>query len=278
MKRFKPCTGMPVPKKILLMFCCLGQVGLVLPAQAQRKLSGRVAAHSAGEALPRATVLNRNTHMAVYADTSGAFTISCSRGDTLLISMVGYIAQKIVVQRELFSLPEFTIRLQSAVLQLPEHRVRGRNYRTDSLRRREEYAKHFNYTPPRLKDVVSIQSPLAQKLFREKWEGSYDFFTMAVNLSALKQALSFREKQSRKTFRKRLWAYEEEDFINHYYDPGLVGALTGLTGDSLDAFMLRNRPTAAFLRNSSRYDLMVFIQSAYKRYRDSLQRQAAAAP
>lgn len=80
---------------LLLLFC----TGQLLMAQ-QMKVTGKVTDASTGSAVEGATVQVKGTKRNALASTSGQFTITANKGETLLISGTGYATKEIKVDGE----------------------------------------------------------------------------------------------------------------------------------------------------------------------------------
>nr|WP_295932102.1 TonB-dependent receptor [uncultured Dyadobacter sp.] len=77
--------------KRLLLFILLSP----LTSLAQRTLTGVVTASEDGTVLPGVNVSIKNTRQGTITDTSGRFSLSLVRGETLIFSFIGFIAQEV---------------------------------------------------------------------------------------------------------------------------------------------------------------------------------------
>jgi hypothetical protein len=77
--------------------------------------------------------------------------------------------------------------------------------------------------------------------------------------------LSGKQQQTRQ-LKKDLPVQEEQAYIDFRFNKQQVARLTGLTGDSLQSFMVRYRPTYEFCRKSSESDMLDYINNCLKAY------------
>ena len=93
---------------------------------------------------------------------------------------------------------------------------------------------------------------------------------MGFDLDEIVNMFRFRRNRSMAGFQKRLLEQEEEKFIEYRYSKALVRRLTLLTGNELDSFMRRYRPSYTFTRFASDYDFQSWIKSAFLRFQNGL--------
>jgi hypothetical protein len=63
---------------------------------------------------------------------------------------------------------------------------------------------------------------------------------------------------------------EQEKFVDHRFNKGLVRRLTGLTGNELDSFMLVFRPGYYFTQATTEYDFQKYIKDSHERFKKGL--------
>ena len=78
----------------------------------------------------------------------------------------------------------------------------------------------------------------------------------------------FRFKRNRRllAFQERLIEDEHDKFISHRFTRYIVKKITGLSGDSLDNFMIRFRPSYEFTKIATDYEFYDYIKLAYQDY------------
>lgn len=148
---------------------------------------------------------------------------------------------------------QFDISLQVSVPVLKEVKVFPRNYKLDSIRNRQEYAKVFNYQKPGL------------KLVTPQYGAGVGF-----DLNELINVFRFRRNKSMLSFQQRLLLEEQEKFIDFRFNKALVRRLTLLEGAELDRFMQVYRPTYLFTKYSGDYEFRYYIKQSLYRYKRGL--------
>lgn len=229
-------------RKALSSICtiCL----LSLSAQAQSVLQGSILGR---DSLPLAgvSIQNINTKAITISGNDGFYAIPANDQDTILFRAIGYVTLALraaIIPQSLY--------LRPLVTDLHGVEIIKRNYRKDSLERRVEFQKGFDFRRPKFGEVVKV-IPMG----------------IAINIHQLYKAVSFKSNRKADVFKERLIRDEQDRYVDQHFTPELVARLTGLDGDSLQHFMLRNRPSYAFVTGSSQYDLLVFIREAVERYR-----------
>ncbi len=136
---------------------------------------------------------------------------------------------------------------------LREVKIRPRNYKQDSIQNREDYAKIFEFRKPGLKTVTPQYGAAA-----------------GFDLNEIINAFRFKRNRSILSFQKRLLAQEQDKFIDHRFNKGLVRRLTLLTDPTLDSFMFIYRPPYEFTLMSDEYDFQKWIKDAADRFKKGL--------
>lgn len=145
----------------------------------------------------------------------------------------------------------FDISLQVSVPVLKEVRVLPRNYKLDSIRNRQDYAKIFNYQKPKIRPNIT--------------SGGVGF-----DLDELINVFRFKRNRSMASFQQRLLQDERDKAVDHRFNKALVRRLTLLESPALDSFMLLYRPSYLFTMASSDYDFQQYIKIAFYRFKRGL--------
>lgn len=80
---------------LVFMLLCFSIVSLAQSIRVTGRITG-----AAGQPVQNASVVVRGTNNGVTTDRNGEFAINAARGQTLVISSVGFSAQELVVERE----------------------------------------------------------------------------------------------------------------------------------------------------------------------------------
>lgn len=182
-------------------------------------------------------------------DAIGHYEIDVNETDSVWFSYLNKPTIKYPVKK-IFDAGKFDIALHINVPVLKEVIVKPRNYRLDSLRNRQDYAKAFNWEKPKLTFSNS---------------GQYGTAT-GFDLSEIIRMFQFRRNKSMESFQLRLLREEQDKFIDYRFNKALVLRLTGLTGHERDYFMQLYRPTYDFCLNSGDYDFQAWIKKCYASY------------
>jgi hypothetical protein len=184
-------------------------------------------------------------------DSNGNYAIRVDLSDSIRFSYLGRGTQMFPVSA-MNSATGFDIALHVKPTELAEVRVAPRNYRMDSLQNRKDYEKIFNYQKPGLG-------------ITEGPNGA------GLDLDELINVFRFKRNRRLAAFQARLVEDEQDKFINHRFTRYTVKKITGLNGDSLDAFMYRYRPSFQFTKTASDYEFYDYIKLAYQDYQRQLQ-------
>jgi hypothetical protein len=187
-------------------------------------------------------------------NADGQYEIEVSEKDSIWFSYLNKPTIKFPVLKIATPL-NFDISIQVNVTVLKEVKIRPRNYRQDSLQNREDYAKVFNYRKPGL-SVVTPQYGAAA----------------GFDINEIINVFRFRRNKSMLSFQNRLLAQEEEKFVDHRFNKGLIRRLTHITRDNeLDSFMQAYRPPYMFAVMTNDYDFQKYIKDSYELFKQGLQ-------
>jgi plasmid maintenance system killer protein len=185
-------------------------------------------------------------------NAEGLYAIEVSEKDSIWFSYLNKPTIKFPVLQMVNTLT-FDVSLHVNIPTLKEVRIRPKDYKLDSIRNRQDYAKIFNYQKPKLK-TVSPQYGVG----------------MGFDLDEIINMFRFRRNRTLASFQKRLLVEEQEKFIDHRFNKALVRRLTLLDGAELDSFMLLFRPSYIFTKYAGDYDFQYYIKTALFRFRHGL--------
>lgn len=212
---------------------------------AQYKIRGTVYDSSRNYPLELVTVMSTAGH-GTMTNNFGEYEIEVSEKDSIWFSYLNKPTMKFPVLK-ILNPAGFDISLQVSVPELKEVKIRPRDYKLDSIRNREEYAKVFNYKKPGLSPSVNNMG-------------------VGFDLNEIINMFRFKKNRSMLSFQKRLLMEEREKAIQHRFSKGLVRRLTGLSGNELDSFMHVFKPSYWFTQSSSDYDFQLYIKDAHNRF------------
>lgn len=215
-------------------------------ADAQVRVSGRVLSKTKAQFIPGVTVMS-NSGRATMTDSLGKYIIYIHEQDSIWFSYQNKATQKFSLKD--FPNPQnFEIALHIPPELLPTVTVYPRNYKLDSIRNREEYAKAFNYSRPGIATSVAPGGGVG------------------VDINELIDIFNFSKNKRMSQFQARLLQEEEDAYIYSRFSRSLVIRLTGLKGTDLDYFMKKYKPSVEFVQYSTDYELQSYIKKCYQQF------------
>lgn len=185
-------------------------------------------------------------------DSLGRYSLTVSEKDSIYFSFLNKPTPKYAVS-SIANPGSFDISIMKKIQQLPSVFVKQRNYRMDSLQNRADYAKIFNYQKPGFSTSMNPNPG--------------GMAGVGVDLDELINMFKFRKNKRMLSFQKRLVTEEQEKFISHRFNKGLVRKLTGLNAPEIDSFMAEFRPTLDMTLQFNDLEFGQFIVEAYKYYK-----------
>ena len=214
---------------------------------AQFKLKGIVYDSSRNYPMEAVTVIT-SSGKGTITNAEGYYEIEVNEKDSVWFSYLGKPTVKYPVSK-IFDAEHFDLALHVNIPILKEVVIRRRNYRLDSIQNRLDYEKAFNFRRPNLESMTSI-GPMGA----------------GIDINELIKLFQFRKNRSMESFRQRLVDQEKEKYIDFKFNKALVRRLTALSGEELDTFMIRYRPTYEFLLLTPEYDFQAYIKKAFAEY------------
>lgn len=211
---------------------------------AQKIIQGRVYSGATDSVITSASVHNLTTKQSAVANKFGAYRINASEGDLVIFSASGFLTDTVKVEFYMLLTPH------DVTLPLKMTTLAGVNllssYKKDSLERRNDYADIFNNQ----KNITGGNRP-----------------TDGVGISVSPLSYFSKQAKQKRQLRKRLLQQEQDDYVDRSFPGGWVSKLTGLSGDSLNLFMYRYRPSYDFCRDTDRAGMTVYISEKLKEFR-----------
>ncbi len=213
----------------------------MLPAGAQ-SLEGVVTDNDGGT-LPAVMVINKAKNLNTMTDVDGKYAIRADKGDEVEFTYMGYyplslqmpeggnVFRKISLQKKLFSLEEVEIRPDWTPYQL------------DSIARRKRYALDLSRERASSSVMGAVFSPA----------------------SALAEQFNKKSKQ-RARFQENFSKWESQKFVDTRYSSEMVQALTGLTGDTLAAFINAHPMPYDYARAATDLEIKMWVRYNYREW------------
>jgi hypothetical protein len=224
---------------ILLLLCCLLGPGM---ASAQ-VLQGYVSDYDTEEVLAAVSISNKTRMLTTLSDMAGRFTIAAGKGDQIEFSMIGYAGITIIMPADTVIFRRVGIKKKMFELDMVHIGPNWTPYQRDSIERRRTYALDLARTRYSSSVLGSVMHPA----------------------SALAEQFSKKSKQ-RFRFQKNFAKWEDEHFVNTRYTFEEVAALTGLSGDTLAAFINSHPMPADYARTASDLEIKMWIKYNYRQW------------
>ncbi len=218
-----------------------------------QELEGTVVDAATGEPLASVHIENRRSGTDTWSAGKGTYTIAVKSSDHIRFSLLGYISKEFVVgsdeatQYQRIPLEKYLQRIDTVVI-----RPGLSDYQRDSLEYRRLFGKKVAQEPAKF--GLNKQGPPAR-------------FGVVFNnpISAPYQRLARKYKRLR-AFQKRFKNQEKQSFVYTRYTPGVVHDLTGLTGDTLAAFMNTYPMPYDYARAASDLEIGMWIKDNYRQW------------
>jgi len=195
-----------------------------------------------------------------FTDSLGHYSLNVSEKDSIYFSFLNKPTPKYPV-KNIANISAFDIAIQKKIQELPGVFIKQRNYRLDSLQNRLDYAKVFDYRKPG---------------FRISSDPTPGGIGAGIDLDALINAFKFKKNKRMANFQNRLIREEQEKFVSHRFNKGLVRKLTGLNAPEIDSFMAEYRPTLEMALQFNDLEFGQYIVEAYKYYKQGVKLNQSA--
>ena len=185
-------------------------------------------------------------------DSLGMYHISVTEKDSISFFYANKPTQKFPV-KTIGNYSDFDISLRIRVFEkyrlLKEVKVFSKNYRQDSAENRQNYSRIFKYDKPGLKISMSEGSP------------------PGLDVDELINMFRFRRNKQNLAFQKRLLAEEEEKYINYRFNSTLLKRVTGLSGELLEKYKFRYRPSYEFLVTATELEFYQYVLTTAAKFK-----------
>jgi hypothetical protein len=229
----------------LLLFTCLS-----IACTAQVVVSGTVYDITKKTPIEAVSVLSTSGR-GTFTDSAGHYSITVRETDSIYFSFLNKPTPKYPVT-SIQNIEAFDISILKKIQELPAVFVKQRSYRMDSLQNRQDYSKVFEYRKPGIR-TSTLNMP-----------GSVG---VGVDINELINMFKFKKIRSTLAFQKRLLLEEQDKYVNHRFNKGLVKKLTGLEAPAIDNFIRDYKPTYQMALQLNDLEFGQFIIEAFKLYK-----------
>ena len=192
-----------------------------------------------------------NSGRGTITDSLGNYSITVPVEDSIFFSYLGRSTAKYAV-KDINSLNNFDIALHVDPTTLREVSVMPRSYHNDSLQNRKDYEKYFDFRKPNPFTLSDGSAGLGMGA--------------GFDLDQIIRYFQFDRTKRLLAFQRRLEEDEQDKYIDHRFNPSMVLKVTHLTGDALDSFMAKYRPSYSFCKRATDYDLLEYTKLAFTEY------------
>jgi hypothetical protein len=204
-----------------------------------QSITGEVLDMDTKAMLKDVSIENVYTRLGVLSDTDGKFVVLASKGQLLQFSKVGYKTAMVRIPEGDVP-PYFKIIIKKSVTQLPADDLLAKNdYRSDSIYYHNLYKHELDFPKESGLDMIEHPFSALSKRNQEEW-----------------------------AFQKDYSENQKQKYVDFTFTPELITSLTGLTGDSLQFYMRRYKPTYDQLKSMGEYNFFNYIKRTVQRYRD----------
>ncbi|ANH84169.1 hypothetical protein A8C56_23055 [Niabella ginsenosidivorans] len=218
--------------------------------RAQIQVKGNVYDSLGRTPVPSVSVLTSSGRGTTTA-ADGSYSIITDKQDSIWFSYLNKPTRKFPVDK--ISTPyAFDISLRVNIPDLPEVKIRNRDYHQDSLQNREDYRKYFDFEKPGL--AFSSADGNA-----------------GVDLDELINVFRFKRTRKLTRFRDKLVGDEQEGYVRYRFNKALIRRITGMTNDSLiNEFIALYAPSYLFAQRTNDYTFQEYIKRSYERFQRGL--------
>lgn len=224
---------------LLLVFC-----GTSTVFAQEKPVEGIVFDKETKDRLALIHVRNATTNQAVYNNLKGEFKINAVKGDELIFTKEGYVADTVKVQDK----RTLAVYLKRSGIQLQQVDI------NDTLLSPEAQlaATKRAYT--------KIYGPQADLLTISPGGGA------GFGIDALYNAFS-RSGRNAEKLKEIIERDYRQNVIDYRFTRPLVSNITGLTDTALTDFMEKYRPSYYFVTTANDYEFVRYVRNNFKRYK-----------
>lgn len=215
-------------------------------------ISGTVYDVSARTPIESVMVYSTSGH-STFTDSTGRYSFTVVSTDSIWFKMLNKSTMKFPIDT-IKNTSQFDIMIHVRSVELPEVKVKTKNYRLDSIENRKDYAKYFNYHKPTLKLST---------------DHNYNPGSVGAgfDLDEIINMFRFKRNRSLEALQKRLLLQEQDHYVDHRFSKNFVIKLTKLKEPQLDDFMNKYRPDYELLKLLNDIELGYYIEKCFDQYK-----------
>lgn len=180
-------------------------------------------------------------------DSMGRYALWVRETDSVFFSYQNKVSGKYPVAG-IQDPSQFSYALHIQTKALAPVTIYGRNYRTDSLQNRMDYAKYFNWSKPNPFKNINISNG-----------------AVGMDPNDIINLFRFRRNRQLAQLQARLIREEQDKYVDFRFNRNFVKKVTGLNDPALKKFMFKYRPPYDFVAIVNELELGYYIQQCYRK-------------
>jgi hypothetical protein len=202
-------------------------------------IQGQIIDVGNNQPLADVAVQNIHTENGIRSDDDGKFALEAGKGQLVEFRKAGYKVLRVRLPNGTFP-AYFKVVMEKQSTQ-PMYDPNGvpKDYAADSAKYYALYKREVEYPKMTTMDVIRHPFSAMSKRSQEIWE-----------------------------FQKEFEFYQQQKYIDYTFNHKLVNTITGLSGDSLQAYMQMFRPTYQQLRSMNEYTYYNYIKVTVTAFRE----------
>ncbi|GAA3966481.1 hypothetical protein GCM10022246_19270 [Pedobacter ginsengiterrae] len=226
-----------------------------------QKINGQILDYASKLPLEN-VIVSYGTHT-VITSVDGKFSFQKSLSlEIVRLKKLGYEDYELNLN---YTFKDLTIYLKSSAINLNDVLILSkRDYLSDSLKMRKDYANVFAYKAPTIKNI------LVEKGWRYPTVGSNlvsNSTSSIVSFDILKTiGLLTKGRSSISKLQKVQLKDEEMNYINNRFNAEKIASITKLEGDSLQSFIQKYKPSAIEVKKMNDYQLLIYVKKSYAEF------------
>jgi hypothetical protein len=254
--------------KIHLLLLCLSLIGSTHAQQLSLQnnlVKGIIVDDSTEQRIAFVHLYNESQHRGYIADEKGSFIIPAAKGDTLVISSIGYRARVVVLSASRLEM-ENRITLTPQIYEIDEVRVRAFKDYDDF--RRQFLALKLPETPTDvLRNNLAAISHLEAKEAYTKKQMDDRYQKSGVEILSIGVPIRSKADRQMENYTEILKKEERQKIIDKKYNREIIYDITHLSEDELTEFMSFCYFSEEYLYSATEYEILVKIEEKFKEFK-----------
>jgi len=241
-------------------------LSVLLPGNGQPgNFHGKLVDALTGKAIDYGIVYNFSKNIHIYSTPDGEFNMTASRGDTLVVSALGfYYGKAVLTDSLLLAASPVVFRIEPRAYEISEARI-------VSLGTYAEFKQNFVHldrpktATEKLADNLAV---ISREVAKEAFAQAQVMRKSENGITLMSMSILTRDERERLELARIMEKEKVRDTIFEKYSPMVVKRVTGLTADDeVIEFMQFCDFTDGYLLKVNPYDLMLAIEAKYRLFK-----------